>query len=721
MSYSGMTEQVVAQFDEYDENELDISDTIGEILDKSGDVYERMKEFMESNISLPSTMVKVNCFWNIIGMDQVEEFKDVEKKNVLDELFYGEISSQTEEVLRFMARRLSEECNARGIDDATEDWVFMCLTEELTAHENKEFVRKIALATNLRYSMYQKMLQKMTCCEQEDLYNLDDFVTSIVLQCQNSLFRNEAYHALLKDYDNIKDEEDDSRQVVEQTISVVALRKDLESPYKGGNASSVDNLDPEVIDLILDHRKMVDVRKERTATKVKNELIDEITELLKTSNHTIASQARSLAKGHTMIAGMLRLGFDPEVFTFLPKGYEFAVETEDGKNYSFVTTKALNVTPQQANRHEADVPVEAYVNNSSEQTLFAKKNSLYITPPYPDGVKEISNPFDLMFDSMLVYAYYDPEVFAGAKNVKAYARVGKKKVEIEIPVIEIPEEYSAVVPVVGRKNKNGEEAIEVDRKYLEVKKASSNIWSTTELDDAEVAVETKIKKDKKNPNAPVEGTLRVVLPEPTPIYRDTKFKYSNKYGSYDYYAKETVKTGVIDAYARFVSTIEREKAKTETGDYEFEPVKGLLRIESRHRYEVPNSLFGYLRQIALGKNGEEFVDEERYLNYPLIGDWLMNAQLGADIESTDTVTRNDILTLVFFKYALESTDIEGSGEGEFTYQANEYLAKCHMDGLYRVNTYDRYLSFLSMHTEMGDILNTYSLIYRIALRQRGRK
>ena len=422
-----------------------------------------------------------------------------------------------------------------------------------------------------------------------------------------------------------------------------------------------------------------------------------------------------------MIAGMLRLSFDPEVFTFLPKGYEFVVETEGEKNYSFVTTKALTVTPQQAYRHEADVPIEAYVNNSSEQTLFAKKDSLYIEPPYPDGVKEITNPFDLMFDSMQVYVYYDPEVFAGAKNVKAYAKVGKKKVEIELPVVEVPAEYAAVVPVVGRKNKSGEEAVEVDRKYLEVKKASSNIWSTTELDDAEVAVETKIKKDKKNPNAPVEGTLRVILPEPTPIYRDTKFKYSNKYGSYDYYAKETVKTGVIDTYARFTSTIEREKARTETGDYEFEPVKGLVRIESRHRYEVPNSLFGYLRQIALGRNGEEFVGEERYLNYPLIGDWLMNAQLGADIESTDTVTRNDILTLVFFKYALESADIEGSGEGEFTYQANQYLAECHMDGLYRVNTYDRYLSFLSMHTEMADILNTYSLIYRIALRQRGRK
>ncbi len=708
MSYSGMVEQEITQFNESSNNELEFVYLAEETIGKNGDLYERIEEFMKNNISLPSAAVKVNCFWYIVGMDRKEECKGIDKKGVLDEIIKRDISVKTQKILRIMASLLSEACIDSGMEDMTEDRVYICLTEELDPHMNKTFVKRIALATDLSYSTYQNTLQNMTDCEDEDLYELDDFLVALVIKSQ-TMMRYRTYLALKKDYKMRKDAEKNRVDSFMDIVPMISTIEPIKSIYRDFDFSSEQNIEPSVIEKIIAYNMILNNSK-RNSVQVKDELISDITQLLQTSDHVMAKQARSLANRRTMITGEFRLEFNPDVFTSLPEGYEFNVEKENGERYSFKTTKRLLITVQQKRNRAVDVEVQGYVYDFSDQIVFAPKKSLLFLPPYPKGVETICNPFDLRFDSLQIRAFYDPDEFKGSKNVKANVIVGKNRVDIEIPAIEVPAEYSALVPVVGRKNKNGNDAIEVfQRKEFE------NRWSTTELDDAYIDVEESIVKHAGS--ALVEGLLRVVLPEPMTIYRDTRFEYAKMDISYDYYAKETVTTGVINTYAKSISPTIEEKAKIEQDVLGLDKVKGLVNAVATRCFYDPDTLFNCFREISLGIMGDEFVDDKRYMAFPLIGEWLKKSWIQADIESSYKVTRNDILTLVFFKYALESNDNECLGTREFQCLANEYLRRCQMNELFLNNIYDMYLSLMAMHKDTDDILVAYSVINRIALRQ----
>ena len=706
-SISGMTMQVVEQFDGYEENPVDVDQSLDQILDMEGEPYVRLREFIKSNQQFPASLVKVNCLYNSLGIAKDQRFS-ISKAELLDEVLKNQISSEAEEVLKYMAKRLSEECQNNKVKDFGEDVIRSQLTDAtLSPQANKEFVRKFALGTNLSYEIYLKMLQKMAGCALMDIYDVDDFLAALVIKYQG-FDRYATYQALKNHYKAVK-----SLQPVKygaKTLDVLDIKKKIESIYKNAVADSVDHLEDVVKQKILEHKAMVASNRTRTAVADRDKMLATINGTLQGSGHSMVKLAKSFAKGQNHLHTKFRIVFDPAVFEYLPAGTEFVVE--DGvEPVAFITMEDVALNANQRKRKSVDVDVEAYVAETSGKMIYAKKKTIKIDKELPEGIKYVINPYDISFDGVEVQVFYDPASFEEVADLRLQADLekSKNKVELMIPVLEVPQDYIAIVPVEG-----GKDSVPVKKKYQEVQKATTNIWSCDQFGVVSVGVENEIKKF----GDVTRGTLRVILDKPGVIRKGTQFEYKDKKGTYFYEATEDVKLGVIDAQAYFEASVDRV-LKTKTGDLSFEPAKGIQRVTTSHRYEVPHSLFYYFRLLALGRAGESQFNDDRYKDFPPIGEWLLKAELPEDIETTKTITRNDILTLCFLDYALDNDSSNEDRYEDFKDIADLKLSACGFDEFYITNPYDRFLAFLLLHTADDDILNTYSLIWQIALQQRG--
>ncbi len=736
--YTGLTQKIQKEIDENRISSWMKDASMEELFAYENEAQRLLFAMLKELKVFPDTVVKINGVAMLLGMFENETCAGITPAMVTNEALNDSLSDKTLAMVGQMADILAQNYQKYGLEDeeCRSEKIMKDMITHLSLSENKAFLCRLALGTNLSYEELLNMNSHMNSCERINPYKKEDFLLKLAVKHQH-VDRYNAYQSLLEDFDDITQMRDrDARkeyvEAVDDMGSMILGETEvlLDKVYSQPGEKGKRKMEPVIAQLISQYKSTLKARIERSIVWEGKTLVEEVSKKIMSSSANIAKIAKDLRENHDCLQAKLRFFFEKGTNVTIPKGTKLVIDFGMFP-LAFTVVEEAIPTENQVKWGFMDVDAYAYGLSNFNGTEMIKKGEMKLLSPLPKGIQRITNNKEIKFSNVELLVKYDPYKFVGrCEPVHLLGTAGSSKkpsIKIVTEGINVPYDFTCLVPVQGNPA-----TIEVAKDYQGVEN-QTNKWKCRKILAESISVAKAIQGEGiKKGELLVKTSLITSIPEGTMfVYEKQEEGNTGKQGKkkknvvseYSYCSTEEVKEGIVTIHAEIQSDsikdfkLAKQTLFVDKEDQERVQNSGILSFETLKRYDVPKTILFCFNNIMFGRYIQKDA-EPLDIRLSDIGEWLFEAELTPDIENAKKLTRNDIITLVFFLCGLEPTNQPENQYDVFEKMVNYHLKNCGFHDFYPVAPYERMIAYILKHNEGEAILDAYRNVWEAAYAQR---